>query len=388
MGYLYDTRRRAGSKTPAAQPKKTFEAGPSMDALRAGLAQPSAEQMGSRVELPDAVRAKFESSFGADLSAVKLYRSQAVADAGANAVTQGSSIAFAPGMLDFTSRSGQALLGHEISHVVSQQRGEVRGSGFLNDRALEARADREGAMAAAGERVVAPSAPLSGASAAPAAGPMQAKKESKEEKQARKDNEIVDELFRIGNGQRGLEEGVSEEEEAFYNYHTANMSRGVFNTIQGRYMDAAERSVQERDAMTGDDAARLDFEAAYSDPQDDMSAYQHMMTNFAMQRDRKRNYLNRDKYEEWNKAYADRLEGEGRLETRRRAQWLTERMSKGEYYDRVYKHGSEEDQAGADAFVQKRQAESADRMTGIYNRRRNKKLYKEFRKQQKKKNKK
>jgi hypothetical protein len=55
---------------------------------------------------------------------VKLYESQAVADAGARAVTQGSKIAFAPGMLDFTSYGGQALLGHELS--TSSRRRAVR----------------------------------------------------------------------------------------------------------------------------------------------------------------------------------------------------------------------------------------------------------------------
>jgi hypothetical protein len=153
--------------------------GPSLEALRAGAA-PSQEQIGHRVDLPDAIRAKMEASFGADLSAVRLYESQTVADAGANAVAQGSSIAFAPGVLDFTSYSGQALLGHEISHVVSQQRGEVSGGGFLNDSMLEARADREGAMAASGQQVyAAPTAAMSNVSATSAAGPMQASKGSK-----------------------------------------------------------------------------------------------------------------------------------------------------------------------------------------------------------------
>ena len=152
--------------------------------MRAGLAQPTAEQKGRRADLPDAMRAKMEAAFGADLSAVKLYESEAVADAGAEAVTRGNEIAFALGILDFTSFGGQALLGHEISHVVSQQRGEVAGGGFLNDHALEARADREGAMAAAGQQISMPTAALSSVSAAPAAGPMQAKKKSKAEKLA------------------------------------------------------------------------------------------------------------------------------------------------------------------------------------------------------------
>lgn len=84
-----------------------------------------------------------EASFGASLSAVKLYASDAVADHAAQAVTQGNAIGFAAGALDFTSTKGQALLGHELSHVVSQARGEARGGGFLNDAALETRAEKK-----------------------------------------------------------------------------------------------------------------------------------------------------------------------------------------------------------------------------------------------------
>ncbi|MBE6910337.1 MAG: DUF4157 domain-containing protein [Ruminococcaceae bacterium] len=178
MGSEYMHRKRGND----AAPKKAAAPQPSMDALRAGTAKPTQEQMGHRVDLPDAMRAKMENAFGADLSAVKLYESEAVADAGAKAISQGSSIAFAPGMLDFTSFGGQALLGHELSHVVSQARGEVTGGGFLNDHALEARADREGAMAARGEQVAMPTAAMSTVTADAAAGPMQAKDKDKGQK--------------------------------------------------------------------------------------------------------------------------------------------------------------------------------------------------------------
>ena len=172
MSYTYADRKRTNDV-----PKSEKASGqPSPEALRSGAALPSAEQMGRRVDLPDAMRAKMENAFGADLSAVRLYESQGVADAGSQAVTRGADIAFAPGLADFTSYGGQALLGHEMSHVVSQARGEVTGGGFLNDRSLEARADREGAMAAAGETVAMPAAALSPVTAADAAGPMQAKK--------------------------------------------------------------------------------------------------------------------------------------------------------------------------------------------------------------------
>ncbi|MBQ6235811.1 MAG: DUF4157 domain-containing protein [Clostridia bacterium] len=171
MNHIYDNRKRAEN---TAQLREATAQQPSLDALRSGAVKPTPEQMGHRVDLPDAMREKMENAFGADFSAVKLYESRAVADAGAGAMTQGTNIAFAPGLLDFTSFSGQSLLGHELSHVVSQSRGEARGSGFLSDPALEAKADREGALAASGQTVAAPTASLSPVSAAPAASPMQA----------------------------------------------------------------------------------------------------------------------------------------------------------------------------------------------------------------------
>ncbi len=178
MSQIYQPRRR-GRAAPAEVQKQTPTPGPSLQELAAG-AMPSQAQMGRRVDLPDAIREKMESSFGADFSGVRLYESQTVADAGAEAMTMGSDIAFAPGQLDLASTSGQALLGHELSHVVSQARGESVGRGFLADQGLEAQADRQGLLAAQGESAYAgPVTPLS-ASAVPvaAAGPMQAKKQS------------------------------------------------------------------------------------------------------------------------------------------------------------------------------------------------------------------
>ena len=169
MSQIYTDRK----KTENTVHNKTAESQPSPDALSAGAFTPTQAQLGHRVDLPDAIRDKMENAFGADFSAVKLYESEAVGEAGAEAVAQGGSIAFAPGMLDFTSYGGQVRLGHELSHVVSQTRGEVRGGGFLNDPALEARAEREGALAAMGQQVTVPTGALSPVTAAPASGPMQ-----------------------------------------------------------------------------------------------------------------------------------------------------------------------------------------------------------------------
>ena len=208
MSYLYDSRKRADGKDTKSGISPN---GPSLDALRTGAAAPTQEQMGHRVDLPDTMREKMENAFGADLSKVKLYESQAVGDAGANAVAQGSNIAFAPGMLDFESFGGQALLGHEISHVVSQARGEVTGSGFLNDHALEARADREGAMAASGQQISVPSNAMSSVTAAPASAPMQASKATR--KVNRNMNNQADLLVKMAQMQRANPKGYASDKD-------------------------------------------------------------------------------------------------------------------------------------------------------------------------------
>ena len=179
MTYTYTQQKKRGSKKSGAETFSSGEMEPSLP--NSALL----EAPGHQVDMPVVMREKMEGAFGMDLSGVKLYENKAVGKAGAEAVTQGSKIAFAPGKLDFSSTHGQALLGHEISHAASQARGEVKGSGLVNDSALEARADREGLMAARGESVTSghggASAPLSNASAASAAGPMQAKSGKKEE---------------------------------------------------------------------------------------------------------------------------------------------------------------------------------------------------------------
>ena len=156
---------------------------------------PSLTEGAGRKELPEAMRTKMENAFGADFSNLNIYESEKVAEGGARAVTQGNTIAFAPGEFNVYSPSSEALLGHELSHVVSQARGESRGSGLLTDSYLEAKADREGVMAAAGQQVYSgPITPLSNSSPMSVAGPMQCKwgrGKKKDKKKAEKAPEAV-----------------------------------------------------------------------------------------------------------------------------------------------------------------------------------------------------
>ncbi len=104
--------------------------------------------------LPDAIRAKMESYFAADLSDVRIHVGDQATKIGALAFTLGSDLYFAPGQLDLHSHRGHELLGHELTHVIQQRAGRVRnpfgaGVAVVQDPALEAEADRIGRLAAA-----------------------------------------------------------------------------------------------------------------------------------------------------------------------------------------------------------------------------------------------
>ena len=271
MSYTYSDRKRAESA-----PKKSAAPQQSFDELPSAAAVPTQEQMGHRVDLPDAMREKMENAFGADLSAVKLYESDAVKDAGVEAVTQGSNIAFAPGMLDFTSYGGQALLGHEISHVVSQTRGEVTGSGLLNDHALEARADREGAMAASGQQIAMPMEAMSPVSAAAASGPMQCKGK-------RDSNKKIDNLRRIGLGKFSGAK-ITDEDQRYYDENVKSLSQKERTMIGKR----ARQSLRDQhfifkdlQAEPGhsDDYIRQHLGTSHQDAE--LSVYTSMLNDFA-----------------------------------------------------------------------------------------------------------
>lgn len=131
---------------------------------------------GSGRPLPPQVRGKMERALGHDFSQVRVHVGPEAAQVGAIAYARGTDLHFQPGRYDPHSRSGQALLGHELAHVVQQAQGRVsvpqgKGAPINADPALEAEADRMGERAARGD--VAASAPPAGADAAMVAAPVQ-----------------------------------------------------------------------------------------------------------------------------------------------------------------------------------------------------------------------
>ena len=101
------------------------------------------------------VMSKMESAFGADFSNVNIHQnSDQATKVGALAYTQGNDVHFAPGQFNPSSKGGQELLGHELTHVVQQREGKVKptteiaGKAVNDDKHLEAEADKKGAEAA------------------------------------------------------------------------------------------------------------------------------------------------------------------------------------------------------------------------------------------------
>jgi Domain of unknown function (DUF4157) len=111
---------------------------------------------GGGAAMPEAVRGKMETAFGADFSTVRIHEGPQAEAMGALAYTQGTDVHFAPGQYQPESQRGQELLGHELTHVVQQSQGRVAAttqakSLAVNDeQGLEREADEMGRKAAAG----------------------------------------------------------------------------------------------------------------------------------------------------------------------------------------------------------------------------------------------
>jgi len=93
------------------------------------------EQKGKGKPLTHEVRSEMEAAFNQDFSDVHIH-SNPVADnlakeLGARAVTSGKDIFFSKGAYQPESEAGKTLLGHELTHVVQQERSAESGTGII-----------------------------------------------------------------------------------------------------------------------------------------------------------------------------------------------------------------------------------------------------------------
>ncbi|HEX3765982.1 MAG TPA: DUF4157 domain-containing protein [Kofleriaceae bacterium] len=124
-------------------------------AAAAGAAAVASEPASGGAPLPDPLRGKMEHSFGADFSGVSVHQDGRADAMGAQAYAQGEQLHFGAGRYDTSSHAGQALVGHELAHVVQQREGRAsvpqgKGAAVVADAGLEAEADRQGELAAQG----------------------------------------------------------------------------------------------------------------------------------------------------------------------------------------------------------------------------------------------
>jgi Domain of unknown function (DUF4157) len=109
--------------------------------------------------LPQPLLTGMERSFGENFTKVRIHEGPGASTVGAIALAQGNELHFAPGHYRPGTPAGDALIGHELTHVVQQRRGQDAGSGgggqaIIRDRLLEHEARQQGNLAARGDPVV------------------------------------------------------------------------------------------------------------------------------------------------------------------------------------------------------------------------------------------
>jgi hypothetical protein len=123
-----------------------------------GTTAPERPEPGRTLALP--VRQDMERRFGRDLSNVRVHTDEGserqVTAQGADAMTRGSDVSFAPGGYRPETAEGRWLIAHELAHVM-QQHGGTEG-GLAGPAVLEAQADRAATAVARGWPVPALSA--------------------------------------------------------------------------------------------------------------------------------------------------------------------------------------------------------------------------------------
>jgi hypothetical protein len=169
LSYGRTAQRAQPARSPrhgAEPPVPAREAPPAVprasDPLSATLARAVAQRSGA--PLPARACETMERGFGVDLSDVRVREDAEPGRVGAMAFAEGSDLRFAPGRFDPASDGGLFLLAHELTHVLQQRAGRVRGGASCGarpwqDPALEREATRTAQRVAGGEVVRVPGAP-------------------------------------------------------------------------------------------------------------------------------------------------------------------------------------------------------------------------------------
>ncbi len=162
-----DSDSSSSAPAPAAAASDTSDADSAADVRRSASGETVSDDAATRLAaarsrsgmpLPPWLRARFERSLGADLSAVRVHSDDSAGAAaravGARAFAHGQDVFFAEGKYQPDSNAGQRLLAHEVAHTVQTAAGSSRpglsapGDAIESDADVAADAMMEGAPAA------------------------------------------------------------------------------------------------------------------------------------------------------------------------------------------------------------------------------------------------
>ena len=119
----------------------------------AGKRHADSSMMGHSQNLAPSIAAKMSRAFGMDLTGMQVYQSDAMKGTGMRGMAQGNKVVLSSDV-NLNTTAGQAVLGHEISHIHAQSQGVGMGhSGLYENAALEHQADTEGLLAAQGRSI-------------------------------------------------------------------------------------------------------------------------------------------------------------------------------------------------------------------------------------------
>ena len=119
----------------------------------AGRRRADSSMMGHSQNLAPSIAAKMSRAFGMDLTGMQVYRSEAMAGTGMRGMAQGNKVVLSSDV-NLNTMEGQAVFGHEVSHIRAQSQGIGTGRGGLYENAaLEHQADTEGMLAAQGRSI-------------------------------------------------------------------------------------------------------------------------------------------------------------------------------------------------------------------------------------------
>ena len=198
--YMKKNAQRGGQRNNAPVQAKETNGIPNsaLQDVFAGRKHATSEMMGHSQNLAPSIAAKMSRAFGMDLTGMQVYQSDAMKGTGMRGMAQGNKVVLSSDV-DLNTTAGQAVLGHEISHIHAQSQGIGMGhSGLYENAALEHQADTEGLLAAQGRSIYSDGmdagigmqyglgmkgveglTPLSGGMSASAGAPMQADEEKK-----------------------------------------------------------------------------------------------------------------------------------------------------------------------------------------------------------------